>query len=107
MFLFYGYAWLFVSEDYVMAMLIGIIVALHHYLHYKQTRAIYHEKAVNSMVIDAVNTAWGDKGIQRLVTVAGQRLIDRAPEDLKQECAEMVKDSLERLKDCYKDESGK
>lgn len=106
-FLFYGYAWLFVSEDYVMAMIIGCLMALHHYLHYKQVKQIHHEKAVNYMTIDAVRAAWGEDGVKRLATVAGQRFIDNAPDDLKRDCAEMVKESLKRLEDFEKDSSEK
>lgn len=106
-FLFFGYAWLFVSEEYYHEIVIGLLVALHHYLHYKQVKQIYLEKAINNMVMDAVRAAWGVKGVQRLATVAGQRFIDNAPEHVKLECAELVKNTLEKLKDWGKDETGK
>lgn len=106
-FLFYGYAWLFVSEEYVMGMLVGIAVALHHYLHYKQVKQIYREKSINYMTMDAVRTAWGVEGVKRLATVAGQRFIDNAPDDIKRDCAEIVKESLDELKEFYGKEEEK
>ena len=55
------------------------------------------------MTVDAVRAASGEDGIKRLATVAGKRLIDNAPEDIKRDCAEMVKESLKRLEDFGKD----
>lgn len=106
-FLFYGYAWLFVSEEYWMAMIVGLLVAAHHYLHYKHIKQIRCERALNILVLDAVHAAWGAEGIQRLATVAGQRFINNAPDDIKQDCAEMVKESLEELKSFKEGESKK
>ena len=95
-FLFMGYAWLFVSEEYFMPMIIGLLIAGHHYLHYKHITQIQRERALNYMVMDAVHAAWGDEGIKRLRTVAGKRFIENAPEDIKRDCAEMVKEALEK-----------
>lgn len=104
-FLFYGYAWLFISEEYFMSMIIGFLVACHHYLHYKHVKQILRERALNYMVMDAVHAAWGAEGVKRLATVAGQRFIDNAPDDIKRDCAETVKESLEELDNFVKDSS--
>lgn len=106
-FLFMGYAWLFVSEEYLMPMIIGFLVACHHYLHYKHINLIHRERALNYMVMDAVQTAWGAEGVKHLATVAGQRFIDNAPDDIKRDCAEIVKESLEELNNFVKDSSEK
>lgn len=58
-FLFYGYAWLCISEEYFMAMIVGLLVAAHHYMHYKHIQQIQRERALNYMVMDAVQAAWG------------------------------------------------
>lgn len=97
--LYFAYVWLFVSSDYLMPMVCCFLIAGHHFVHYLYRKAIYREKALNYMVMDAVRTAWGAEGVQRLATVAGKRFIDNAPEDIKRDCAEMVKESLEKLKD--------
>lgn len=102
-FLFYGYAWLFVSEEYFMCMIIGLLIAGHHYMHYKHITQIQRERALNYMVMDAVHAAWGAEGIRRLATVAGQRFIDNAPDSIKRDCAETVKESLEELDNFVKD----
>lgn len=103
LFLYFAYIWLFVSSDYLMYMVCGFLIAGHHYLHYLDRKQIHREQALNYMVMDAVQTAWGVEGVRRLATVAGQRFIDNAPEDIKRECAEMVKESLEKLDDFGKD----
>jgi hypothetical protein len=102
-FLFYGSAWLCVNEEYFMPMIIGLLIAGHHYMHYKHIKQIQQERALNYMVMDAVQTAWGVEGVKRLATVAGQRFIDNAPDDIKRDCAETVKESLEQLNDFVKD----
>lgn len=106
-FLFCAYAWLFVSEEYLMGMVVGFLIGVHHYLHYKNIKQIKREQALNYMVMDAVQAAWGVEGVKRLATVAGQRFIDNAPEDIKRDCAEMVKESLEQLDAFVKDKKGK
>lgn len=103
LFLYFAYVFLFVSSDYLMHMVCGFLIAGHHYLHYLDRKQIYREKSINYMTVDAVRAAWGAEGVKRLATVAGQRFIDNAPDDIKRECAEMVKESLKTLEDFGKD----
>lgn len=105
LFLYNAYAWLFVSSDYLMYMVCGFLIAGHHFLHYLDRKEIYRERALNYMVMDAVHAAWGAEGIKRLRTVAGQRFIENAPEDIKRDCAEMVKEALEKVEADEQEES--
>jgi hypothetical protein len=88
-------------------MICGFLIGGHHFLHYLDRKEIYRERSINYMTLDAVRSAWGAEGIKRLRAVAGKRFIDNAPEDIKRECAEMVKDALEQLDNFGKDSSGK
>lgn len=97
LFLYSAYVFLFVSSDYLMYMVCGFIISGHHFVHYLDHKHLFREKAMNYMVMDAVRTAWGDEGVKRLRTVAAQRFIDNAPEDIKRDCAEIVKEALEKV----------
>jgi len=107
LFLYFAYIWMFVSSDYLMHMICGFLIGGHHFLHYLDRKEIYRERALNYMTLDAVRSAWGAEGVKRLATVAGQRFIDNAPDDIKRDCAEIVKESLKELNDFGKDSSGK
>ena len=105
LFLYCAYAWLFVSSDYLMSMVCGFLIGGHHFLHYLDRKEIYRERTINFMTLDAVRAAWGEEGIKRLRTVAGRRFIENAPEDIKRDCAEMVKEVLEKLEAEEQEES--
>lgn len=107
LFLYWAYAWLFVSSDYLMHMVCGFLIGGHHFLHYLDRTQIHRERALNYMVMDAVHAAWGAEGVKHLATVVGQRFIDNAPDDIKRDCAEIVKESLEELNNFGKDSSEK
>lgn len=105
LFLYFAYICLFVSSDYLMHMVCGFLIGGHHFLHYLDRKEIYRERALNFMTLDAVRSAWGVEGIKRLRTVAWQRFIDNAPEDIKRDCTEIVKEALEMVEADEQEES--